>query len=298
MAPTNPDTKVTFDKPTAAGHALSQIMRRPKAADRDPAKDNRRTRTIELTLGTLFPIALLVLWQVASVHGWINRIDYPAPTDIVSEMRRTFKDNIKGNWWDDIGVSMSRLLWGYFWGSLFGIVFGVLMGMSRYVRATLEPTLNALYTVPKLALIGVFLLVFSLGNGPIIAVIAITVFFFVWIQTQEAVVAIGESYREAALSFGSNRWQMFRHVVLPASLPQIFVGLRIGGGVAVLTLIGAEFVYTPDSHGIGYRINLARTVYDPVQAYVGFVVAAVLGVLFTLVIGLVGRLVSPWVHQR
>jgi sulfonate transport system permease protein len=282
--------------PTAK--SATRMVRRPRAADRDPARYSRRTRIIEITLGVLFPVALLVLWQAASVNGWINRFDYPAPTDIIAEMRRTFKDNIKGNWWDDIRVSMSRLLWGYLWGSVLGIVLGVWMGMSRYLRATLEPTLNALYTVPKLALIGVFLLVFSLGNGPIIAVIAITVFFFVWIQTQETVIGIGESYREAAKSFGSNRWQVFRHVILPASLPQIFVGLRIGGGVAVLTLIGPEFVYTPDSMGIGYRINLARTVYDPVQAYVGFVVAAVLGVLFTLVIGLVGRLLSPWYHKR
>src|SRR5690349_19771709 len=85
----------------------SRMVRRPKAADRDPARYNRRTRTIEITLGTLFPIALLVLWQIASVRGWINRIDYPAPTDIVREMRDTFKDNTKGNWWDDIRVSMS-----------------------------------------------------------------------------------------------------------------------------------------------------------------------------------------------
>ena len=91
---------------------------------------------------------------------------------------------------------------------------------------------------------------------------------------------------------------MFRHVILPASLPQIFVGLRIAGGVGVLTLIGAEFVYTPDLKGIGYRINLARTVYDPPQVYVGLVVAAILGVLFTLVIRILGRIASPWARDN
>ena len=167
------------------------------------------------------------------------------------------------------------------------------MGMSRLVRATLEPTLNALYTVPKLALISIFLIVLGFDNKPIIAVIAVTVFFFVWIQTQSAVTSIAPSYREAARSFGSGRWQMFRHVVLPASLPQIFVGLRIAAGVAVLTLIGVEFVFTPDQKGIGYKINNARTIFDPPQAYVGLVVAGILGVVFTFVIRLVGRFASP-----
>jgi sulfonate transport system permease protein len=282
--------------PTAARTHSARLLHRPRTADRDPVRYGRRRRTIELSLGIAFPIVLLVLWQVAAVNGWISRLEFPPPTDIIREMRDSFGRGER-NWWSDVGVSLSRLLWGYFWGALLGIAIGVVMGMSRYIRATLEPTLNALYTVPKLALIGVFLLVFSLGNGPIIAVIAVTVFFFVWIQTQEAVISIGPSYREAALSFGSNRWQMFRHVILPASLPQIFVGLRIAGGVGVLTLIGAEFVYTPDLKGIGYRINLARTVYDPPQAYVGLVVAAILGVLFTLVIRILGRLASPWARD-
>ena len=88
-----------------------------------------------------------------------------------------------------------------------------------------------------------------------IVVIAITVFFFVYLQTNAAVRGVGESFREAGLSLGAGRWQMFRHVIFPASLPQVFVGLRISAGVAVLTVIGAEFAYTPYSKGIGYRIN-------------------------------------------
>jgi sulfonate transport system permease protein len=169
--------------------------------------------------------------------------------------------------------------------------------MARLLRATLEPTLNGLYTVPKLALISIFLIVMGFDNKPLIFVVAVTVFFFVWIQTQAAVVSIEPSYREAARSFGSSRWQMFRHVVLPAALPQIFVGLRVAAGVAVLTIIGAEFVFTPDSRGIGYRINFARTILDPKQAYVGLVVAGVLGALFIWIIKILGRLASPWVRD-
>ena len=264
----------------------------PAPADRDPVRHSRRRRVTELVLGFGFPILLLSLWQAAAVNGWISRLHYPPPSDIF----RDFLDD-RDAWSTSIRVSLGRLLWGYLWGVLAGIGFGVVMGMSWVARAAFEPTLNGLYTVPKLALIGVFLIVLGFDNTPIISVIAITVFFFVWIQTQAAVRSISPSYREAASSFGSSRWQMFRHVILPAALPQIFVGLRVAGGVAVLTLIGAEFVFTPDSDGIGYRINNARTILDPKQAYVGLVVAGVLGVVFTSVIRLLDRLTSPWVRE-
>ncbi|MCU1380412.1 MAG: binding-protein-dependent transport system inner rane component [Acidimicrobiales bacterium] len=270
----------------------NRIRREAGAADRDPVRHARHRRRSELALGVVFPFLLLALWQAASVNGWISRFNYPAPTDVLREFLDT-----KGLWWTSIKLTLVRLLWGYFWGVLAGVAVGVAMGMGHWTRATLEPTLNALYTVPKLALISIFLIVLGFDNKPVIAVVAVTVFFFVWIQTQSTVMSISPSYREAAQSFGSTRRQMFRHVILPASLPQIFVGLRVAGGVAILTVIGAEFVFAPKSDGIGYRINNARTVLDPKQAYVGLVVAGVLGVLFTLVIRLLDRLASPWARE-
>ncbi len=131
-------------------------------------------------------------------------------------------------------------------------------------------------------------------DTPLIAVIAVTVFFFVWIQSMAAVMSVSTQLQEAALSFGSSRWQLFRHVVFPASLPQIFVGLRVSAGVGVLVMIGSEFVFAPGAQGVGYRINNARTVFDPLQAYVGLVVSAVLGVVFVSLIKLLAYIALPW----
>ncbi len=247
-----------------------------------------------MTLAIAFPVTMLVLWQIAGTAGWIDRRFYPPPTDIAGEVVRTFQENPKGNWWVDIGVTLRRMLWGYGWGVLFGLLLGVGMGMSRKLRVTLEPTLNALYTVPKLALIGIFLIVLGFDEKPLIAVIAVTVFFFVWMQSMVAVVGVSSQLQETARSFETNQWQLFRHVIFPAALPQIFVGLRVSAGVAVLSIIGAEFVYSPGLRGVGYRINNARTVLDPLQAYVGLLVAAVMGVLFVAILKFIGRLVSPW----
>ncbi|HEV8296127.1 MAG TPA: ABC transporter permease, partial [Acidimicrobiales bacterium] len=282
---------------THTAAAMQRIRRQPRQADRDPVGRARKRRIIELSLGITFPVALLVLWQIAGTQGWISRFNYPPPSDIAKEINRSFRANPKGNWWIDVYWSAERMLFGYMWGVFIGVFLGVTMGMNRLLRATLEPTLNALYTVPKIALIGVFLVTLGFTNRPVIAIVTITVFFFVWIQTMAAVMAVSENYREAAASFGSNRWQMFRHVMLPASLPQIFVGLRVAAGVAVLTIIGVEFVFAPGQKGIGYRIVNARQTLDPKQAYVGLFVAAVFGVIFVTVIKFLDWLLLPWARD-
>ena len=292
IAPTGTDTSGPgLPKP------VHEVRRRAGAAERDPAGYSRRWRIIEIGLAAGVPIALILLWQLASSQAWIDPRLYPSPTTLVAKGRELFQSGPGGNLGDDVWRSVSRILWGYAWGALFGLAFGIVMGMSRVVRAALDTTLTALYTVPKLALIGVFLLILGFDETPVIVVIALTVFFFVWIQTMAAIMAVAPFYREAAQSFGAGRWQMFRHVLLPAALPQIFVGLRIAAGVTVLTVIGVEFVYAPGNLGLGYRINNARQILDPAQMYVAIVLASVLGVIFTWIVRFVGRRLSPWARE-
>jgi sulfonate transport system permease protein len=267
------------------------LVREPGNAERRPQAYARRRRTIEISLAIGVPLALIALWEVASTRGWIDRRLYPSPSDIVSETERQFSEQDR---WHDVWVSTRRILWGYGLGAAVGLIFGYTMGISRLLRASLEPTLNALYTVPKLAILPLFLLILGFGEEPVIAVIGVTVFFFVWIQTMVSVVAVEGNFREAAASFGANGWQLFRHVLFPASLPQVFVGLRIAAGVAVLTLIGIEFVFAPGEAGVGYVINQGRQIFLPKQTYMGIVISAIMGVIFISLIKVIGRLVAPW----
>ena len=273
------------------------VTRSPGAAERDPVAFARRRRTVELGLGVAVPSLLLLLWQVAASRGWISRVNYPTPFDIATHARKIFRWEPGGNFGSDVWASTVRTVMGFAWGAGAGLLAGYSMGMNRMLRAALNPMLSALYTVPKIALIGVFLFIFGFDDKPVIAVIAVTVFFFVWIQSMAAVVSVSENFREAARSFGSSRWQMFRHVLLPATLPQVFVGLRVAAGVAVLTVIGVEFAFPPKTLGIGYRINNAKNIFDPKQAYVGLVVAAIMGVAFSTLVSLVGRWLTPW-HRK
>jgi sulfonate transport system permease protein len=270
------------------------IRRRPTAAERNPVAHARRRAALETTLAILVPIGLIMLWEW---QPWVADNLLVPPSDIVRHFDNAFASEPGGNMWLDVRASIKRILWGYLWGCVFGLLFGYVLGLSRLIRKALDPTLVALYMVPKLALIGVFLVILGFKDTPLIVVIAVTVFFFVYLQTVSAVRGVAENFREAGRSLGAGRWQMFRHVILPASLPQVFVGLRISAGVAVLTVIGAEFAYSPGQKGLGYRINLGRSTFDPPPMYVAIVTTAIIGVIFTWLVTLVGRSLTRWARQ-
>ncbi|NGN69094.1 ABC transporter permease [Streptomyces sp. A7024] len=276
----------TTTKPTAPPTTL---LRRPGPQELHPVRTHRRRRTLEISLAIAVPVVLVLLWQLAATQGWIDDRVYPAPSDIAADGWERAGD---GELWPDVWATLKRVLAGYAIGTVSGYLLGLLMGSLHLVRAALEPLLDALYVVPKLALLPIFLNMFGLGEGPQIALVAATVFFFVWISTMAAVLAVPEGHRDAGKVFGASPWQMFRHVLLPASLPAVLVGARIAAGVAVLVIVASEAVAA--NNGLGHLIFDSRALFQNDVMFVGIVCVAILGVLFSELIRLVGRLLTPW----
>lgn len=271
---------------------LRVLTRVPGKAETDPRGHARRRRTIDLALGIGVPLALVCLWQVASTRAWINPRLYPSPTDIVAKTGDLWE---RGLLWEAIRSTTKRMLIGYGIGATAGVVVGLAMGVWQPVRAALDTLLNVLYTVPKLAVLPVFLTILGFGDPPMIAIVAVTVFFFVWISTLAAVLSVSAGYRESAHAMGVSRWNMFRHVLFPASLPQMFVGFRIGSSVSVLVLIGVELVIAQS--GLGYLIQQGRSLLLLSQTFVGIVFAALLGFVFSSLVRIIGRRAMPWAQE-
>jgi len=272
----------------SAGNA-AVLVRRPGHPELQPRGYAQRLRALRIGLGAGVPVLLVVLWQVASNRGWIDNRVFPSPGRVVTEVRDLEE---LGKLWPNLWATTRRILVGFAIGAFSGIVIGILMGVFLIGRAAFEPLLNALYTVPKLALLPLYLIIFKFGETVYYALIVTTVFFFVWISTLEAIVSVPDGYREAVLSLRQSRWQLFRHVLFPASLPQIFVGLRITAGVSVLIAIAVEFSY--GSTGIGYLIIQGKTLFIPPQTYAGIAIAALLGIAFIGVVDIARRLAVPW----
>ena len=242
-----------------AGNAPT-IKRRPGAAETNPQQHEARRKWVSLALSIGTPILLIAAWQLASEAGSINPQFFPPPSRIWTTGVDMVRD---GDLQTAIGVSSRRILLGFALGVVSGVLVGVLMATSWVIRAALDPLLSALYTVPKLALLPLLLLIFGIGETPKVLIIGITVFFFMWISTMAAVASVGEGYLEALQSFNASRWQVFRHALLPASLPQIFVGMRISAGVSVLVVVGVEFVQ--GGSGIGNVIWFSWSLFRAAQ---------------------------------
>jgi sulfonate transport system permease protein len=265
------------------------VVRRPAAEDLDPARFRRRRRRLERVLAWATPVLLLLAWQWASTAGALDDRFFPSPTTIWHAGVELFRD---GQLMEDARASFRRVLWGFVLGCGLGILCGIPLGLSRLARAASEPLVYALWTVPKLALLPLLLLIFGLNEKPIIVLILINCFFLVLIPTMAAIRSVPHSYREAATSFRATRWDMLRHVIMPAALPQIFVSLRLAAGASILVMVGAEFVQ--GRTGLGHLIWNSWSLFLADRMYVGIVVVAVSGALFTLLIAAVGRKLTPW----
>lgn len=303
--------------PLEAGFSIT--WRRPSRATTAPKRHDRRRRAFHLALGISVPLVLLGLWELSAQQGWISTRDFPPPTRIAEKAWHMLTDSgtvvrngrvvddgriygVFGNppptIWDMLWVSAQRVLIGFVLGTVAGVVLGVLMGMINAVRAAFEPLFNALYTVPKLVLTPIFFAIWGIQDDrPLYAVTGLTTFFFMWISTMTAVMAVPESYREAGRSFGGKGWKMFRHVTWPASLPGITVGLRIAAGVSVLVVLSAELLLGANGSGVGTMINNSKdlSLYD--QMYVGIILAAIMGVVFTAVVSWISKRFVRWAPE-
>ncbi|MGW0586442.1 ABC transporter permease [Streptosporangium sp. NPDC002607] len=269
------------------------VLRRPDLAERDPVRFQRRRVLVDNLLRFGTPVLILAVWQAISSSGLVDQRFWPPPSEIVV----SFVELVSSGLVIEAAAStLQVLILGYLGGSLAGILLGVLLGSIRKLRTAIEPIISALYTVPKLAVLPLLLMVFGLGMTPKVLLVAFGVFFIVVISTMSAVAGIPEGYLEPARSFGASRLQTFRHVTLPAMVPEVFTSLRIAIGTAVLLVIGIEFVQGRD--GLGFLIWNSWQVFLADRMYAGIVTVSLIGVALQSAVTWIGRRVAPWAPRR
>lgn len=251
------------------------------------------SRVRSVLVGLIVPVILLSMWEAAAKFGLLNKFFFPAP----SEVFVTAIDNlVTGSLAADFGMTVSRIFAGFALGGSAGYLMGLITGTNRRVRALLEPMFSALYTVPKIAILPIFLSIFGLGEPPKIALVSVTVFFYVWVYTLQAVLNIEPNFLDVAQTYTSSRTAILRHVIIPASLPQVFAGLRVAIAVATLITISSEFVV--GDTGLGYVIFNSRLLMRVEESYVGIFVVAVMGFVFQKSVIAIGNRVTPWAANR
>lgn len=254
----------------------------------------KRLLRSSVLIGLVLPIGFFSIWEFASVSSLIDVRYFPGPSMIFSRGLQMF---LEGTIAAAISSTAFVMLSGLFAGGTIGYITGIATGISRPVRLFLEPFLSALYTIPKIALLPVFLAIFGLGVETKVATVSASVFFYVWIYTMVAVIQLPNVYSEVSHVFRVDRLTQIGHVVIPGSLQAAFAGVRVAVAVSLLVTISAEFII--GGEGIGYLIFHSRAIFRLEDSYVGILLAALLGLGSQIIVKLCGSLfIRPREYAR
>lgn len=237
-------------------------------------------------------LGLLVVWQLfVSVRG-TSALFLPAPLSVLAAM---WEMTVSGQLPFAVLVSLNRLVQGFVYGGAAGVVLGLLAGAIPWIADLLDPWVAAVYPIPKSALFPLFLLWFGLGDTSKIVTIAVGVLFLVLINTITGVRSIPPLLVKAARDLGASRVQIFVKVILPGALPNVFTGLRLGAGMALILVFVTEIEAT--KAGLGFLLWEAFQLLDTTRVFVGVVTFGVLGVLATWLLQWVERRCCPWARD-
>lgn len=238
------------------------------------------------------PLVLVLLWQAGSMAGLISPRMLAAPSAILLAAWQLI---LSGDLPYHLLVSLYRVVIGLALGATLGAALAVVSGLSRLGEDIVDAPMQALRTLPFLALVPLFILWFGIGELPKVLLVALGTLFPVYLNLFAGIRGIDPKLAEAGRVFGLDRRGLVRHVILPGALPSALTGLRYGLGVAWLSLVVAEQINA--TAGIGYLINDARDFMRTDVIVVGLLVYAVLGLLADALVRAVERRALSWRPQ-
>jgi taurine transport system permease protein len=236
--------------------------------------------------------AVLLLWFVAGELQLANPLFLPPPGEVLLTGRDLIVEGYRGvSLFGHTFVSVGRALLAFLIAALTGIPIGLMMGMSPTFNAALDPFVQFLRPLPKLALIPLVIVWFGIGEFSKFLLIYLSTFLTIVVASAAAVMSVPEGRIRAALSLGVNRWRLFRYVILPSALPELFTGVRVGIGIGWTTLIAAEMIAS--SSGLGWMVMNASSYLRTDVVMLGILILGITGYLLDL--ALVAAQ-TYWVH--
>lgn len=246
--------------------------------------DNRtRIRAVLSVIGGL------VLWEVVARRVLTNRlIIVPFSTVMVTllDLARS------GELWKNVSASLVEFVLGFSLAMIAGIFFGFLTGTSTRAREYLEPLVSALYATPLVALIPFYIVVFGIQLASKVALVFTIAVFPILINTQAGILSVDRNLLEVASSFRASRLQIFFKVQIPAAIPFVISGLRLGVGRALTGVVVAEFFFA--TAGVGFMISIASQNFDTAKVLLGVFIFSLAGVVAIGFLQRIEKRMAPW----
>lgn len=237
----------------------------------------------------IVPITLLLLWHLLTATGVITVKILPSPTSVFQAGSQLVQS---GELLKHMGVSAQRALTGLVLGGGIGFLLGLLTGLFSVAEGLLDSAIQMFRTIPNLAMIPLVILWFGIGEETKIFLIALGVFFPLYLNTYHGIRNIDPGLKEMGRVYGLRGWGLFRQVIFPGALPSILVGVRFALGSMWLTLIAAEALAA--ERGIGYMTTTAREFMQTDIVVVGTLLYALLGKLADVITRMLERHLLAW----
>ncbi len=236
---------------------------------------------------------VLLVWEAIARSGLVNPRLFPTLGAIGGELVGLVQS---GELWPHLTATLLRVAWGFGTAAGVGIVLGLLMAHSALFRGVFEPFFTATYPIPRVPLYPIFLVAFGIGHLSKVALVLLECLYPITLNTFAGMRSVNHLYIWSAQNMGANPARVFLRVVLPASAPYIFTGLRIALPIAFLLAIVAEFIGATE--GMGYLVAYAASSHQRAQVFAGVIVIALVGYTLDRLIALTRDRLVFWERRE
>ena len=234
-------------------------------------------------------VIFLALWESLPRLGIVSDAYLSPPSAVVASIAQLVDT---GQLWKHLAASLQRSLWGLLLASFFGVVLGLLIGSSKRLATIVDPVLQLFRQTSAFALFPVFILFLGIGELSKVAIIFWASFWPVLLSTVSGVKQVDRLLVNSALSMGASQRFIFFKVVLPASLPSIFTGVRLAGAYSITALVAAEMIGAHS--GLGFLTLNSQETFQIPTMYAGILLLAMLGLLLNYLLALLERRLLRW----
>ncbi|WP_433943812.1 ABC transporter permease [Paenibacillus sp. SN-8-1] len=274
---------------TGAGEVLVRLEKKKVESTRRTALGWTLEKLHLAFRSSIVIIAFMVLWEVAPRLGWTNATFLPPLSEVLSTWWSLL---LSGDLAEHMEVSLVRSIEGFALALVVSVPLGLAIGWWKSVAQYLNPLLELFRNTAVLALLPVFIMLLGLGETSKIAIIFYACVFPLLLNTISGVRNVDPLLIRSARSMGLSPIQLFRKVVLPASVPTIFVGIRQAGAASILVLVAAEMAGAKS--GLGYFIQYTQFSFQITEMYAGIITISIFGVILNYALVTLEKKLTSW----
>jgi NitT/TauT family transport system permease protein len=240
-------------------------------------------------ISALFFAALIGVWQIAGSRGWVSSLFLPGPARIADALKELI---VSGELHQHVAASLGRIGAGWIMGAAAGILVGGLIGLFSVWRSIGVPFIAAMFPIPKIALLPLFILWMGIGEAPKVATIALGVFYPVAIGAYSGVDNVARTLIRMGQSFNMPFHHIVFKIVAPGALPSVLSSVRISTSIALILMVSAEMIGA--DRGLGAFLLTAGNLMQTDKLMAGIVVVAAIGLCISGLLSIIERALLSW----